>query len=86
MFGSITDINIWNVSLTGREMKVWTNLQMKAEGNIVSWSKASWVSLGLEEVMIDMMEICKHDPQPVFLGSNHEFHFNRTFRICKNIF
>ena len=87
VFGAMTDLNIWNFTMTASDVKAWTNCKMKGGGNVVSWSKASWISVGIEEVMIDMKTICKHvrKPEQVFLSSEHKMEFDNTIQYCRGV-
>ena len=60
MFGKMTDVNIWNYSMTVEEMKFWTNCSNDSGGgNVVNWETAEWTTWDLEEENIDKSEICQ---------------------------
>ena len=40
LFGEMTDVNIWNRSLTDTEVMEWTQCKMKKGGNLLDWSTA----------------------------------------------
>ena len=59
MFGAMTDINIWNRSLTESEVELWTKCKLGSGGNLLDWSTAQWKKVRLEEMDIDEQEVCK---------------------------
>ena len=58
VFGEMTDINIWDRVLRRDEVRDWEECRIIGGGNKVDWSTASWVAVGLEEVVIEKEEVC----------------------------
>ena len=60
LFGKITDINIWDKTLSLERLKSWTNCKNHEKGNIVNWNEDAWITWGgVFETEISVSEICQ---------------------------
>ena len=59
MFGAMTDVNIWNRSLSGAEVEQWSRCELGAGGNLLDWNTAQWEAVGLQEEELDTKKICQ---------------------------
>ena len=65
MFGKMTDVNIWNYTMTVEEMNSWTNcINTGGGGNVVNWEIAEWTTWDLEVENVDKSEICQVEKKP----------------------
>ena len=44
LFGRMSDINLWNTTLSYREVTVWEECKLDKGGNIIDWETADWTS------------------------------------------
>ena len=66
-FARITDVNIWNRSLSKNEMKSWTNCEMHEGGSILDWNTAKLKqAVGLKEVKQEKDEVCQKKEMAIF--------------------
>ena len=71
MQGQITDVNIWNYTLSLEQMKNWTRCITNPNevGNVISWETAEWAMYGLKEETLTRKEICQQDKKLVMFKS-----------------
>ena len=55
----MTDVNIWNISMTTQDMVSWTNCNNNQNGNIVIWDVKRWILTGLEKLEINVSSLCE---------------------------
>ena len=85
VFGEMTDINIWDRVLAPHEVRDWEECRNNVGGNKVDWRTATWVAVGLEEVVIEKEEICKHLTKHEIVVSDVKRNFLSTDLFCRNI-
>ena len=58
----MTDINIWNVSLTLPEIGDWTNCRERNWGDdlIIDWKTANWKTEGINNEVVNKSSVCYH--------------------------
>ena len=66
MMGKMTDVNIWNNSLSIEQMKNWTRCVSDEGGNVINWETAEWEMDGLKEEVLTRQEICQPDKTTVW--------------------
>ena len=81
----MTDVNIWNRSLTDTEVMEWTQCKMDKGGNLLDWSTAEWTAFGLEEVWVDKEEICKKKSESQLIGLDMKWNFEETLAFCGSV-
>ena len=50
MVGKMTDVIIWNISMTTQDMKSWTHCNYKETKNIIKWDVEQWSLTELEKI------------------------------------
>ena len=55
--GKVTQLNIWNSSLSTEFMKYWSNCNTDEEGDLLKWEKSQWK---LEGTMFAILTKDKH--------------------------
>ena len=78
VFGAMTDVNIWNRSLSQSEVEQWSRCELGVGGNLLDWNTAQWEAVGLQEEELDKEEVCRER------GQNHMlmiFQAKETFPI-----
>ena len=57
----ITDVNIWNITLSYEEVQLWTNYDENhlVENKIVDWKTANWSLKGVQMDSVNKSEVCK---------------------------
>ena len=85
MLGGIADMNIWNRTLTLKEVEKFSHCNVK--GNIFSWDIENMKVLGLDEVEIEEDLICKGNVKPKvrFPYQNTANSHKENLRFCKSI-
>ena len=60
----MTDINIWNVTLTPLEVEGWTNCKKKhmEKNKIIDWKTANWTTYGIRRDILNKSIVC-HDEE-----------------------
>lgn len=85
MFGKMTDVNIWNYSMTVEEMKSWTNCKNKyGGGNVVNWETAEWTTWYLEVEILDKSELCRKEEHGLTIFPQ-ERPFMKSVELCKRL-
>ena len=84
MFGKMTDVNIWNYSMSIDEMKSWTNCVDIKVGNVVNWETAQWRMEGVGEERIAMEEICQ-SVNELALFTSPRRDFETSVKFCSNL-
>ena len=84
MFGAMTDVNIWNRSLSQSEVEQWSRCELETGGNLLDWTTAQWEAVGLQEEKVKEEEICVKNLKKVFIVSQDKRTFNDTMNLCKN--
>ena len=85
MFGAMTDVNIWNRSLSQSEVEQWSRCELGVGGNLLDWNTAQWQAVGLQEEELDIAEICiekRHNDQ-LWVFKNKKINFGETRHFCK---
>ena len=63
--GEITDLNIWNKTLSVEDMDKWRNCNF-GTGNLVNWNEARFKLNNIQVTEVDMDQICQiKDPQMI---------------------
>ena len=83
MFGAMTDVNIWNRSLSEAEVEKWSRCELGAGGNLLDWSTAQWEAVGLQEEEVKKEEICFKNSKKAFIVVQDKKTFNNTINLCK---
>ena len=68
MYGSVTDINIWDRILSEKKIDNWINCSVDMDGNVYSWRDSSqYIQLnGLEKVFIEEYLLLNQQLQSFF--------------------
>lgn len=85
MLGRMTDVNIWNRSLSEKELRRWTSCQNDETGNILNWNTAKIkYSEGLKELVLEKNEVCRiNEKSSNFIVSGHERNFDDAVAFCR---
>lgn len=70
MHGAITDVNIWNYTLSTEEISDWTNCKRIKLGNIIDWDTVVLDIQFLETIEYDIKDICKIESKKLYIGFN----------------
>ena len=54
----MTDVNIWNRSLSQSKVEQWSRCELGAGGNLLDWNTAQWEAVGLQELGLEKQEVC----------------------------
>ena len=87
MYGSVTDINIWDRILSEKKIDNWINCSVDMDGNVYSWRTSSqYIQLnGLEKVNDSLENICySTNSSNLFLG-NEDLNFEDALNYCNKI-
>ena len=87
MYGSVTDINIWDRILSEKKIDNWINCSVDMDGNVYSWRDSSqYIQLnGLEKVNDSLENICYSTSSTnLFLG-NEDLNFEDALNYCNKI-
>ena len=71
-FGALTDLNVWNRSLSNQEVKDFSSCQ-GLKGNHVPWSLGSVQYHNMLEEDLDMAEICQPVRGSLIIGSSRTY-------------
>ena len=74
----MSDINLWNKTLSNKEVSAWEECKLDKGGNIIDWETADWTSSGLEEVVINKKDLCEEIVDSHFIASNIKRNFVDT--------
>ena len=82
--GAVTDVQVWNRTLSGRDLEDWRLCLSKEEGNILNWRTARLNITGLTEQSIDKSELC-HGPEndQIFQAFNMRLGFYESVAFCE---
>lgn len=85
--GEITDVNIWNKTLTKKGMDKWKNCQPGefGFGNLVNWNEARFKFTNIETTELDMHKICKIKDPEQFITFKQKMDFNETKKFCQKM-
>ena len=83
--GEVTDVNIWNKTLSQKDMDKWSNCQSGEPGNIVNWNEARFKFYNIETTDIHMDEICIFKDPEKFITFNQKINFNETKKFCQKM-
>ena len=85
--GQITDVNMWNSSLSVKVLKSWTSCEFHESGNMLDWNTAKLkYSTFLKELTIDKNEICRGKAElSHFIVSKPWIEFDETLEFYDNI-
>ena len=84
MFGAMTDINIWNRSLSKTEVEQWSRCELEAGGNLVDWNTAQWEAVGLKRIHLEKQEVCGKLKATKHLRAFHtKKTFDETLKHCR---
>ena len=84
MFGAMTDINIWNRSLSQSEVEQWAQCELGSGGNLLDWTTAQWEAVGLQEVEMDKDEVCRNGgKEKQFLVFHQKKAFDASLKLCR---
>ena len=85
MYGSMTDIHVWDTMLSEEESENWMKCSIHLEGNVFSWQNSSQhvQPKGLMGVNESLGRICDQD-RIMFVG-RESLNFEETFRHCNKI-
>ena len=74
----MTDINIWNVTLTPKDVEGWTNCQKtNLETNkIVDWMTANWTTHGIIRDIVNKSLVCYNEERK---NKIHSFLFPKNY-------
>ena len=82
--GEITDLNIWNKTLSIEDINKWGNCDF-GSGNLVNWKEARFKLRNIEVTDVNMDKICQiKDPQRV-IAFHEKMNFNETLKFCQKI-
>ena len=83
-FGAMTDVNIWNRSLSLSEVEQWSRCELESGGNLLDWNTAQWEAVGLQEEETEKDEVCgRNKAKRRLLVFKERRSFNRTVQHCK---
>ena len=86
MFGKMTDVNIWNYSMTLEVMKSWTKCNSESGGgNVINWETAEWATWDLEVENVDKFEICQIDKKPGLTIFPRKRTFRESLELCQRL-
>ena len=85
MYGSMTDINVWDTILSEEESENWMKCRIHMEGNVFSWQNSSQhvEPKGLMVVNESLKRIC--DQNRIMFVGRESLNFEETFRHCNKI-
>ena len=86
MFGSMTDVNIWNRSLSQSEVEQWSRCELGVGGNLLDWNTAQWRAVGLQEEELDKQDICgKKKFKKHLMVFQKKKTFDATVKHCRSM-
>ena len=87
MFGAMTDVNIWNRSLSQSEVEQWSRCELTEGGNILDWRTAQWRAVGLQEREINRDQVCSSDSsfRKHLMVFKKKINFDETMKHCSNL-
>ena len=82
-FGALTDVNIWNRTLTFSEVEQWGRCEMIHGGDYLDWNSATWnIIEGLHEEEVDKEEICREKESFLIIPKIHRS-FAGSDKYCR---
>ena len=57
--GKMTDVNIWNYSMSKEKMQNWTTCVNDESGNVINWKTAEWSMKGLKKEELTTKDVCQ---------------------------
>ena len=84
LVGKMTDVNIWNISMTTQDMVSWTNCNNNDSGNIVNWEVDNWIVTGLDKEIVNDQILCQKDvvTMKVFV---HKKNYQDSLDFCSRV-
>ena len=82
--GEVTDVNIWNKTLTDDDVKKFSNCH-SGSGNLVSWDKARINLNSVEVIKFNEADICKIKDQRKFISFAPKMNFNESVKFCQKL-
>ena len=82
--GEVTDVNIWNKTLTADDVKKFSNCH-SGSGNLVSWDKARINLNNVEVIELNKAAICKIKDQKKFISFAQKMNFNESVKFCQKL-
>ena len=58
-FGAMSDVNIWNRSLSQVEVERWSRCELETGGNLLDWDTARLDTQGLRQTQVDKSVVCQ---------------------------
>ena len=85
-FGAMTDVNIWNQSLTELEVEQWSRCELGAGGNLLDWDTAQWEAVGLQEEELDKEIVCRlKKPTSQMFSFQKPMNMEMSVEFCSKI-
>ena len=87
MLGQITDVNIWNKSLSQEDLQSWISCSQNLRGTLLHWDPINFTASGLLKKNVDDLEICPSntDKKVLFLWPNSSYNQQETIEFCTSI-
>ena len=84
--GAITDVHMWNRSLTDSELEDWTGCGAVPPGDLINWETVNLSRTGLAVQTVDRGEICETQKQKSFMAAfNRKLNFLDSAKFCSNV-
>lgn len=84
-FGALTDLNVWDRSLSKKEVKDFASCQGQA-GNYMPWSDRTVQYENMMEEDVDLEEICAPPTESIIIGSSKKsLDLQETQQFCGDV-
>ena len=84
--GAVTDVQIWNRSLTEVELEQWSACNYTERGDALDWEAAELNITGLARLTLDEKEVCQNgEDQENVLAFNMRLSFYDSVGFCKRL-
>ena len=82
----ITDVHIWNRTLTTKDMSRWTSCESDEHGTFLNWEEAD-ISIDerIEIIEISRDELCKVNDPTKFITFPTQMQFEPSLKYCANL-
>ena len=84
--GAITDVHMWNRSLTDSELEDWTGCGAVPPGDLINWETVDLSRTGLELQTVDIGEICEMKTKKSLMAAfNRKLNFLDSAKFCSSV-
>ena len=82
--GAMTDVQVWNRSLTVTELDLWAVCNLTETGDVIDWRTADLNVTGLTRITVSQTEVCDSREDDVQMAAfNTRLNFIDSVKFCK---